>query len=66
MEPIKITLAAARVNAGLTQLEVASLMKVSKQTICNWESGKTSPDVAQARRLSDIYKMPLDYIFLPS
>lgn len=66
MEPIRITLAAARVNAGLTQLEVASLMKVSKQTICNWESGKTAPDIAQARKLSDIYKMPLDNIFLPS
>lgn len=66
MEPIKITLAAARVNAGYTQLEVANILKVSKQTICNWEIGRTAPDITQARMLSDIYNMPLDYIFLPS
>ena len=66
MEQIRISLAAARVNAGYTQSEVSSILNVSKQTICNWENGKTSPDIAQARRLSELYKMPLDYIFLPA
>lgn len=35
----KISLAAARVNAGLTQDEVAKRMHVSKTTILNWEKG---------------------------
>ena len=34
----KISMAAARVNAKLTQSEVAEIMKVSKQTIVNWEN----------------------------
>ena len=64
---IQITLAAARVNAGLTQEDVAKALKVSKQTVINWEKGKTEPDLSQGRHLSNLYKMPLDYIiFLPS
>ena len=36
---LQITLAAARVNAGFTQEEVAKKMGISKQTIINWEKG---------------------------
>ena len=64
MKEIKITLAAARVNAGLTQDEVAKRMKVSKKTIINWEKGKAIPSFATAEKLSQIYDMPLDNIFL--
>ncbi len=66
MAEIQISLAAARVNAEMTQDDVCKLMKVSKATIVNWESGKTSPSVVQARQLSSIYNMPLDFIRLPS
>lgn len=59
-------MAAARVNAGMKQSDVAEIMKISKQTIVNWEKGLTEPSVNQARKLSEIYKMPLDYIFLPT
>lgn len=62
---IQISLAAARVNAGLTQGEVADMMHVGKQTIVSWEKGLSEPKITQARQLSDIYGMPLDYIFLP-
>ena len=65
MEQIQITLAAARVNAGLTQEDAAQAMKVSKNTIVNWEKGKTSPTIMQARMLSELYEMPLSNIFLP-
>lgn len=62
----KITLAAARVNAGMTQTDVAEKMHVSKQTIINWEKGKIVPGIPEICMLSSIYKMPQDYIFLPS
>lgn len=65
MEKLKITLAAARVNARLTQTDVAKRMKVSKQTIVNWERGKIKPKQAQLFMLSDIYKIPMENIFLP-
>ena len=66
MEKFQISLAAARVNAGLTQDDVAKALKVGKQTIVNWEKGKSEPRMSQSRELSDLYKIPLDYIFLPT
>jgi len=61
----QISLAAARVNANLTQEDTAKKMRVSKKTIVNWESGKTAPDINQFRLLCQLYNMPGDYIFLP-
>lgn len=63
MTNTKISLEAARVNAHLLQTEVAEKMGVSRSTIHNWESGKTSPDVVQADKLCEIYGMPRDVIF---
>ena len=61
---IQISLAAARVNAQMTQEEVAKKMNVSKNTVVNWEKGKTEPSISQSKQISKIYNMPLDYIFL--
>lgn len=62
----QISLAAARVNAKMTQDEAARKMHVTKQTIVNWEKGASEPSISQARGLSSLYDVPLDYIFLPS
>lgn len=66
MENLKITLAAARVNAGLTQAEVAEKMHVSNKTIINWEKGIVVPNFATVHLLSNLYKIPEDNIFLPT
>lgn len=65
MTEFKISLAAARVNAGLTQNDVAKVLRVGKQTVVSWEKGKSEPKMSQSRQLSELYNMPLDYIFLP-
>ena len=60
-----ITLKAARVNAGLTQKEASEKLGISKVTLSNWETGKTSPRADQSRVLSEIYGVSLDeLIFL--
>lgn len=68
MADIKISLASARVNAGLTQEDVAKTLKVSKATVVNWEKGKTVPSFATLNTLSGLYDMPIDNfkIFLPN
>jgi DNA-binding XRE family transcriptional regulator len=65
MAEIQISLAAARVNAGLTQEDVAKKMKVTKQTIVNWEKGRTELKPAEFYMMCDMYGIPKDYIFLP-
>lgn len=66
MDDIKITLAAARVNAGLTQDDVAREMAVTKQTIVNWEKGRKVLKPAELEKLCRMYNMPIDIIFLPT
>ena len=65
MADIQITLAAARVNAGLTQEEAARLMGVTKVTIINWEKGRIIPGIPEIEMLAKIYNIKQDYIFLP-
>lgn len=52
---IKITLAAARVNAGLTQAQAAERLGISKATLVRWEGGKTDPSIKQASDMADLY-----------
>ena len=61
----KITLKAARVNAELTQDEAAERMGKIKQTIVNWENGRTEIRYNDLVKLSEIYDMPIEYIRLP-
>lgn len=64
MKDWKITLAAARVNAGLTQTEAAEKIGVSQITISNWETGKTSPKMSIVPIIADLYKIPVhDLLF---
>lgn len=60
----QVSLEAARVNAKLSQKEAANRMNVNIATISNWENGKTSPSAEQFKKLCEIYKCPMDIIFL--
>ena len=50
----------ARENAGLTQEQLAQAVLVSRQTISNWENGKSLPDIISIMKLSDLYKISVD------
>ena len=41
----KITMKAARVNAGIRQTDMAERLGKSDNTICAWEKGRKSPRV---------------------
>lgn len=59
---MRITLKAARVNKGFTQKIVADLLGVAKETVGNWESGKTMPKADQVVALCDLYEVCYDNI----
>ena len=61
----KITLKAARVNAELTLDDVAERIGKSKQSIENWENGKTPIKYSDLIKLSELYEMPVEYIRMP-
>lgn len=49
-----------REDAGMTQGELAARVFVSRQTVINWEKGKTLPDVESAKLLSAVFGISLD------
>ena len=53
-------LKAARAQAGLTQEQAAEALLVSRQTVSNWETGKTYPDIVSVVKMSDLYGVSLD------
>ena len=62
MSDFKISLAAARVNAGYTQKEAAEKITMSKRTLSRWESGKTAPTVDKFIELCRLYKCPTNAV----
>lgn len=63
---MKLTLRGARVNAGLTQDDVARTIKKSKNTIVSYEKGRSVPDIETGKALARLYGMSIDdIIFLP-
>ena len=57
---ISIVIKNARTNAGYTQEQAAEKLLVSRQTISNWENGKTLPDIVSVLNMSDLYQISLD------
>lgn len=62
---MKVSLKAARVNAGLRQTDVAAALNVSPISVSNWESGKTSPKIKVLQKMCSLYGVDIDGIFLP-
>lgn len=62
---IQISLAAVRVNANLTQLELAKKMEVDRQTVINWEKGYTKITTPWLLMFADKCNFPVDNISLP-
>lgn len=52
----------ARLAAGLTQEQAAGALGVSRQTVSNWENGKTYPDIISVVKMSDLYHVTLDHL----
>ncbi|WP_301876357.1 helix-turn-helix domain-containing protein [Limosilactobacillus oris] len=44
----------------MTQADVANQLFVTRQTISNWEQGKSYPDLNMLVRLSEVYQVSLD------
>lgn len=57
-----ISLKAARVNANLTQDDVAKTLSISKNTIINYEKYTSKPSVERAKELAELYGMSVDDI----
>ena len=51
----RITLRAARVNAGFSQEKAAALLNISPYTLSNWERGISMPKANQIEVICNLY-----------
>lgn len=59
---MKITLRAARLNAGMTQTQAAEIAGVNIGTISRWERGETKIPVDKLSKLCAAYQWPMENI----
>ena len=59
---MKFSMKAIRVNLGLSRDEMAEKLGVCKQTVANWETGKTEPTLAILRKFSNLFNISIDDI----
>ena len=63
---MKITLKAARVNAGLTLEDAAKKLGITKNTLISYEKYRTIPDMVTGTAMALLYGTSVDnLIFLP-
>lgn len=55
-----------RSQRGWTQQELADQVEVSRQTIISLENGRYNPSILLAFRLSRLFEMPIEDLFLYS
>lgn len=54
-------LKAARIEAGLTQVDVAKHLKKPQSFVSKFESGERRVDVVELQHIAEIYQKPMDY-----
>lgn len=58
----KISLKAARINAGYSLLKVAGILNRAPSTISQWENGNTEPSVSDALKMAELYGRQIETI----
>ena len=58
--PLAKRIRSLREGAGISQARLAELVFVSRQTVINWEKGRTLPDAESLKRLSAAFGITLD------
>ena len=51
-----------RKEFGLSQVELAMRMEVTKQTISNWENGNIQPSIDMLVGLANVFNVTTDYM----
>lgn len=58
----KISIKAARVNAGLTQKEAARQLGITPNTLASYEKDSDKLTIEMLKKLSELYKIPTDFL----
>ena len=62
MDKLGIKIAEKRKSLGMTQIEFAEKMHVTRQTVSRWEAGTVMPDIDKIGEIADILGVSCDYL----
>ena len=62
MNKLGIKIAEKRKILGMTQIEFAEKMHVTRQTVSRWEAGTAMPDIDKISEIADILGVSCDYL----
>ena len=51
-----------RIESGLTQKELAKKLNTSNSAVCDWEKGRTQPDLQMLKNIANLFDVSTDYL----
>ena len=51
-----------RKKAGMSQLDLADALGVSRQAVSKWETGESNPDVTKLPQMAALFGVTTDYL----
>lgn len=58
----KIRLRELRLEKGVSQIEIAKILNMSKMAISHWEKGNSEPSIEQLKVLARYFDVTIDYL----
>lgn len=58
----KVRLKELRIEKGVSQIEVAKMLNMSKMAISHWEKGNSEPCIEQLKVLAKYFDVSIDYL----
>ncbi len=62
---LKNRIALWRERRGFTQIELARRLRVTPNTVCNWENGRSRPAAEMLPLLAKVLRTTVEELFLP-
>lgn len=51
-----------RLEKGMTQLQLANCLHTTNSAVCDWEKGRTQPDLEMLKNIATLFSVTTDYL----
>ena len=51
-----------RLEKGLTQLQLAKKLQTTNSAVCDWEKGRSQPDLQMLTNIATLFSVSTDYL----
>lgn len=58
----KVRFKELRLEKGISQIEIAKMLNMSKMAISHWEKGNSEPCIEQLKILANFFDVSIDYL----